>query len=116
MFAYLFNPTVGVVDQLLPAVAIPIVPWFGKPAAAMVAILLISLWQNAQFMMLLILAALFAIPADLYEAARMDGARWPQIVRSIGIPSVLGIVLLGVILRILVTSFAVSWLRRIEDA
>ena len=101
IFAYIFNPTIGIANQFLQSASLPGVPWFGEPAAAMTAILLISVWQNTPFMMLLILAALVSISGDLYEAAKVDGARWHQILVSIEIPSALGVLLLGVILRII---------------
>lgn len=101
IFAYIFNPTIGVANQLLQAAFLPGVPWFGSPTAARIAILLIDVWQNTPFMMLLMLAGLLTIPADLYEAARVDGAGWFDIVRFIELPSVLGMILLGVILRII---------------
>jgi multiple sugar transport system permease protein len=53
--------------------------------------------------MLLIMAGLFSIRSDLYEAARVDGAKWHHILRFLEIPSIRGIVLLGIILRIIDT-------------
>ena len=101
IFAYIFNPTIGIANQLLQYVDIPAVPWFGAETAARCAILLIDVWQNTPFMMLLILAGLLTIPGELYEAARMDGARAIDLIRHVEIPAVLGVLLLGVILRVM---------------
>ena len=101
IFAYIFNPTIGIANQLFQFVDIPAIPWFGQTTAARCAILLIDVWQNTPFMMLLILAGLLTIPGELYEAARMDGARALDLVRHIEVPAVLGVILLGVILRLI---------------
>lgn len=99
--AYLFNPTIGIVNYLIAELGGTPVSWFGEPLTAMITMVLINVWQWSPFMMLLILAALTSIRPDLYEAARVDGAKWHHLVRYIEIPSVLNIVLLGSILRII---------------
>lgn len=51
--------------------------WLGDPATAMPAIILMSVWQGVGFHMIIWLAGLQTIPAELYEAADLDGAtRW----------------------------------------
>lgn len=103
IFSYLFNPIIGVANYLITGLGLAPVPWFGNATAAMASILLINVWQWTPFMMLLILAGLMSIRSDLYEAARVDGARWHHILRSIELPSIRSIILLGVILRIIDT-------------
>ncbi len=99
--AYVFNPTIGIANYLITLLGGSPVSWFGEPATAMAAMVLINVWQWSPFMMLLILAALTSIRGDMYEAARVDGAKWYHITWFIEIPSVLNVVLLGVILRII---------------
>lgn len=101
IFTYLLNPTIGVVNYLIQAVGLPVVPWFGTPFTAMASIVLITVWQWAPFMMLLSLAGLTSISSEVYEAARVDGARWHQILRSIELPSIRSILILGMILRVI---------------
>lgn len=103
IFAYVFNPVLGVANYLLGAIGLAPVSWFGESIPAMLSILLINVWQWTPFMMLLIMAGLFSIRSDLYEAARVDGAKWHHVLRFLEIPSIRGIVLLGVILRIIDT-------------
>jgi multiple sugar transport system permease protein len=103
IFAYVFNPVLGIANYLLNSVGLAPVSWFGDPLPAMLSILLINVWQWTPFMMLLIMAGLFSIRSDLYEAARVDGAKWHHILRFLEIPSIRGIVLLGIILRIIDT-------------
>lgn len=103
IFAYIFNPVLGIANYLLGAIGIAPVAWFGESRAAMLSILLINVWQWTPFMMLLIMAGLFSIRSDLYEAARVDGAKWHHILRFLEIPSIRSIVLLGIILRVIDT-------------
>lgn len=101
VFSYIFNPTLGIMNYLLSKVGIAPVPWFGAPVTAMISMILITVWQWSPFMMLLALAGLMSIPTELHEAARVDGARWHNIIWSIELPSIRSILLLGVILRVI---------------
>ncbi len=103
IFSYVFNPVLGIANYLLGGVGIGPVTWFGDSTSAMISILLINIWQWTPFMMLLIMAGLLSIRSDLYEAARVDGAKWYHVLTLLEIPSIRGIVLLGIILRIIDT-------------
>lgn len=103
IFSYIFNPVLGIANYLLGGIGLGPVPWFGASTMAMISILIINVWQWTPFMMLLTMAGLLSIRSDLYEAARVDGAKWHHVLRLIEIPSIRGIILLGVILRIIDT-------------
>ncbi|GGX19524.1 carbohydrate ABC transporter permease [Streptomyces lomondensis] len=70
----------GLVNHVLSALTLGHVEgrdWLGDPATAMPAIILMSVWQGVGFHMIIWLAGLQTIPAELYEAADLDGAtRW----------------------------------------
>ncbi len=70
----------GLVNRVLSALTFGHVQgpdWLGDPATAMPAIILMSVWQGVGFHMIIWLAGLQTIPAELYEAADLDGAtRW----------------------------------------
>jgi multiple sugar transport system permease protein len=62
--------------------------WLGEPDLALPGLILINLWRGYPFVMLMMLAALQSIPAELYEAAGVDGAgRWQQF-RHVTVPSI----------------------------
>jgi multiple sugar transport system permease protein len=62
------------------------IDWLGDPAWSMPAIILMAVWKNFGFNMIILLAGLQSIPERLYEAASLDGARaWRQF-RSITLP------------------------------
>lgn len=89
LFSSLFSTDRGLINQCLHALAsVPVIggwmpshpiDWLGQPAYIKPAIATIVFWRYLGFNIVLYLAALQTIPADLYEAATMDGAnRWQQ--------------------------------------
>ena len=75
------------------------VPWFTDVGWAPVAILIIDAWQWIPFMTLILLAGMQAIPEDIYEAARVDGANVMQIFARITLPILLPISLTVILIR-----------------
>ena len=79
IWRYLFHTQYGLVNWALGQVGLGPVDWFGDPRWAMPTIILFAVWKNFGYNMIIFLAGLQAIPQDLYEAARIDGAsRWQQ--------------------------------------
>jgi len=74
---YLFNPQFGLVNNVLRVLGLPQQGWLEDPSQAMVVITIMSLWGQAAFTTVIYLAALQDTPAELLEAARIDGAnKW----------------------------------------
>jgi multiple sugar transport system permease protein len=79
IWKYLFHTQYGLVNWALSYLHIDPVDWLGDPHWAMPTIILFAAWKNFGYNMIIFLAGLQAIPEDLYEAARIDGAsRWRQ--------------------------------------
>ena len=79
IWRYLFHTSYGLVNWALGHLGVPAVDWLGDPRWAMPTIMLFAVWKNFGYNMVIFLAGLQAIPQDLYEAARIDGAsRWRQ--------------------------------------
>lgn len=85
---YLFSPQYGLVNNVLTHLGLPAQSWLEDPGQAMVVIAIMSLWGQAAFTTVVYLAALQDMPAELVEAARVDGANrwqafwrvvWPQL-------------------------------------
>ncbi|OOG62901.1 sugar ABC transporter permease [Rhodanobacter sp. B04] len=86
IWRYLFNTKYGMVNFVLGHLGIHPVDWLGDPHWAMPTIILFAVWKNFGYNMIIFLAGLQAIPADLYEAAHIDGASaWRQF-RHITLP------------------------------
>lgn len=93
IWRYLFHTSYGMVNWGVSSLGIAPVDWLGDPAWAMPTIILFAVWKNFGYNMIIFLAGLQAIPEDLYEAARIDGASgWRQF-RHVTLP-MLGPVLL----------------------
>jgi len=73
----------------------------GDPALAMVSVVLADTWSKTSFMFLILLAGLQAIPSELYEAARIDGAGFLVQLRQITLPLLRGVLVVALILRVL---------------
>jgi multiple sugar transport system permease protein len=74
VWRYLYHPQYGLLNYALGAVGIRPVDWLGDPRWAMPAIILLAVWKNFGYNMLIFIAGLQAIPEELYEAASLDGA------------------------------------------
>ena len=86
VWRYLFNTNYGLVNVALGWIGIHPIDWLGDPHWAMPAIILFAAWKNFGYNMIILLAGLQAIPVELYEAARIDGASaWRQF-RHITLP------------------------------
>ncbi|MBP3985075.1 sugar ABC transporter permease [Pseudoxanthomonas helianthi] len=79
IWRYLFHSSYGLVNWALGHLGVAPVDWLGDPRWAMPTIMLFAVWKNFGYNMVIFLAGLQAIPQDLYEAARIDGAsKWRQ--------------------------------------
>jgi multiple sugar transport system permease protein len=100
IWRYLFHVRYGWVNHLLSQVGIAPIDWLGDPNWSMPTIILFAVWKNFGGNMIIFIAALQAIPEDLYEAARLDAAGpWSQF-RHITLPSIAPTLLLVSILTI----------------
>jgi multiple sugar transport system permease protein len=86
IWRYLYHPRYGVLNFALGALGIDSIDWLGDPRWAMPAIILMAVWKNFGFNMIVFLAGLQAIPERLYEAALLDGAGPWRRLRDITIP------------------------------
>ena len=79
VWRYLLHTRYGLINYALAHVGIHPIDWLGDPHWALPAIILFAVWKNFGYNMVIFMAALQSIPADLYEAARLDGAsRWQE--------------------------------------
>jgi multiple sugar transport system permease protein len=86
IWRYLFNTKYGLINYALDQIGMPTVDWLGDPHWAMPTIILFAVWKNFGYNMIIFMAGLQAIPGDLYEAARIDGASAVAQFRHITLP------------------------------
>ncbi len=70
VWGWIYDPDMGILNQVLSQH----IPWLYQPSTAMLCIMVLRLWKNVGYAMLLFLAGLQAIPVSLDEAASLDGA------------------------------------------
>ena len=87
VWRYLLHPRYGLINAGLGSVGLPAVDWLGDPHWAMPAIILLAVWKNFGYNMLIFIAGLQAIPDELYEAAELDGAGARARFRHVTLPS-----------------------------
>ena len=75
IWRYLLHTRYGLVNQGLESIGIAPIDWLGDPHWSMPSIILFAAWKNFGYNMVILLAALQAVPRELYEAARVDGAK-----------------------------------------
>ncbi|HEX3177645.1 MAG TPA: sugar ABC transporter permease [Methylomirabilota bacterium] len=86
IWRYLFNTQYGLINYALGGLGLARIDWLGDPTWAMPAIIVFAVWKNFGYNMLILLAGLQAIPEELYEAARIDGASYWQRFRHVTLP------------------------------
>jgi len=74
VWRYLYQPRYGLLNAVLGTVGLGPIDWLGDPRWAMPAIILLAVWKNFGYSMLIFIAGLQRIPGELYEAAELDGA------------------------------------------
>lgn len=86
IFLMMYNPMSGIINHFLSLAGIRPVHWLTDPAWALFAVGLVSIWMRLGFNFVLMLSGLQNVPAELYDAARVDGAgSWP-VIRHVTLP------------------------------
>src|SRR5438105_11250143 len=86
---------VGLIDQSIQ--------WLGTPVPAMFAVILVSTWRAVPFGAIVVMAGLTALPADVIDAARVDGANCWQRFRSVIVPLIAPILFIAVLFDLIFT-------------
>jgi multiple sugar transport system permease protein len=99
IFVWMFNPATGIVNDLLIRAHLPAPGWFFSTAWAKPSFILLGLWGVGQ-PMVIYLAGLQSIPAEMFEVAALDGAGPWQRLRFIILPMLSPVILFNVILQL----------------
>jgi multiple sugar transport system permease protein len=86
VWRYLLHTRYGLINWALGGLGLHPIDWLGEPHWALPAIILFAVWKNFGYNMIIFVAALQSIPADLYEAAHLDGANAWQTLRRVTLP------------------------------
>lgn len=102
IFLWLFNDQVGAVNGVLRALGIidQNIVWLANPETAFITLIAMITWKSAGFAMIVLLIGMQAVPADLYESARVDGASGRQQMWHITVPLIRPTIALVIILLV----------------
>jgi multiple sugar transport system permease protein len=79
------------------------IQWLGTPLPAMIAVILVSTWRAVPFGAIVVMAGLTALPADVIDAARVDGANWWQRFERVIVPLIAPILFIAVLFDLIFT-------------
>jgi multiple sugar transport system permease protein len=100
VWRFLFNERSGLINRALATVGAAPVDWLGNPHTSIPAILIFVTWKIFGYNMIVFTAALSAVPQDLMEAARLDGAdRWGRF-RHVTLPAIGPTLLLAAVMSV----------------
>ncbi|MFC4242242.1 carbohydrate ABC transporter permease [Gryllotalpicola reticulitermitis] len=88
VWKFLLDPDIGLVGGLTKAIGLHPVDWLTSVHLALPTVIFVAVWRSMGFAMILFLAGLQNVPAEYYEAARLDGASNLQLVWNITVPSI----------------------------
>ncbi len=100
---WMYEPSYSALNWLLRSVGLEAVPWLGDPYWARFSVILVNVWYGAPFFMIMYLAALKSVPAELYEAADIDGANAFQKLIYVTLPMLRNIIAITVLFSLIVT-------------
>lgn len=100
MWKTMMQPSAGVLNWMLQTIGLPALPWLSQPNTALASIVVIDTWVFLPFVTLILLAGLQAIPTDIMEAARVDGASEAQAFLRIKLPWLIPYILLAMLFRV----------------
>ncbi len=99
IWALMFNPSLGVLNHFLESLGLPRSLWVAQSNLAIPSLVLVDTWQWSPMIALILLAAMQSVPAEHYEAARIDGASGWQSFWHITIPGIRSAIVVALILR-----------------
>jgi len=111
IWRYLYDARIGLINHFLERVgeAVPFLQhfgftrqlWLADPDLALTSIIITDIWQWTPFIFIIILAGLQNLPAEVTEAAIMDGANWFQLIVRVKLPMIRTIIMVTLLLRII---------------
>ena len=88
VWKWFYHPRVGLLNAFLSIFGIEAINWLGNPSLVIPSVIVMTIWKDLGYGMIIFIAALINVPASLYEAARIDGVNRFQNFFHITLPSI----------------------------
>lgn len=95
----MFEPTAGVINFVFGQIGLPKQLWIAGSSSVIPSLVLVDVWEWTPLITLIVLAGLAGLPAEPFEAARVDGASYAQILRRVTLPMLLPTISVAGLLR-----------------
>lgn len=100
IWRYLFDARTGMINYYLGQVGIDPILWLADPDFALMSLIITDIWQWTPFIFIIVLAGLQAIPSDVIEASKIDGATWLQQTFLVKLPMIKSVLIVALLMRI----------------
>ncbi len=101
IWRYLFDARVGWINYYLGFLGIEPQVWLGDAELAFFAIVFTDIWQWTPFIFIIVIAGLQALPSEVLEASRIDGANWWQQIFLVKLPMIRSILVIALLMRLI---------------
>ena len=99
MWRFMYQPDFGIFNSILTGLGLPAIGWLSNPDLALFSVALIDVWQWTPFVFLILLAGMYAIPSNLFEASELDGASRLRTLLFVTLPLMKRVVMIVLLLR-----------------
>ncbi|MDE2789641.1 MAG: sugar ABC transporter permease [Paracoccaceae bacterium] len=101
IWRYLFDARIGWINYYLGYLGIEPQVWLGDADLAFFAIVFTDIWQWTPFIFIIVIAGLQALPSEVLEASKIDGANWWQHILFVKLPMIRSILVIALLLRLI---------------
>ncbi|MGI9490218.1 MAG: carbohydrate ABC transporter permease [Geminicoccaceae bacterium] len=101
IWRYLYDARIGWINYYLGYLGIEPQVWLGDAELAFFAIVFTDIWQWTPFIFIIVIAGLQALPSEVVEASRIDGANWWQQIFLVKLPMIRSILLIALLMRLI---------------
>lgn len=102
LWSFIYSYNIGLLNDVLHALGLGVLShdWLGDPHTALAAVIIVDIWKWFGFHMIIFLAGLQAIPNEVYEASRIDGANWWHQLTAITLPLIVPVATINILLSL----------------
>ncbi|WP_419913868.1 carbohydrate ABC transporter permease [Hoeflea sp.] len=101
IWRYFFDARIGWINYYLGLIGIEPQVWLGDAELAFFAIVFTDIWQWTPFIFIIVIAGLQALPSEVLEASKIDGANWWQHILFVKLPMIRSILLIALLMRLI---------------